>query len=152
MFPLRLYVKPPNGLPDTTQDTIWVMEKTVYGLKDNHRASYTTCWRERSCPLHQRKRQNLKSGLLNNVCSWEGITQEKLLHTLLERIQRYWKVSDEGTLRWYLGVHFTRHTNGDGLLNETRFPHSAVTTLLHPVLFYVFRFSMTDKARAKGNI
>ncbi len=35
-----LYVKPPNGLPDTTEDTILVIKKTVYGLKDSNRAFY----------------------------------------------------------------------------------------------------------------
>ena len=35
-----LYVKPPSGLPDTTEDTIWVIKKTVYGLKDSNRAFY----------------------------------------------------------------------------------------------------------------
>jgi hypothetical protein len=29
-----LNVKPPNGLPGTTEDTIWVIKKPVYGLKD----------------------------------------------------------------------------------------------------------------------
>ena len=33
-------MNPPNGLPDTTEDTIWVMKKTVYGLKDSNRALY----------------------------------------------------------------------------------------------------------------
>jgi hypothetical protein len=35
-----LYVKPPSGLPGTTEDTIWVIKKTVYGLKDSNRAFY----------------------------------------------------------------------------------------------------------------
>jgi hypothetical protein len=35
-----LYVKPPSGLPGTTEDTIWVIKKTVYGFKDNNRAFY----------------------------------------------------------------------------------------------------------------
>ena len=30
----------------------------------------------------------------------------------MECIQKYWKVSDEGTLTRYLGVHFTRDANG----------------------------------------
>ena len=33
-------MKPPSGLPDTTDDTIWVIKKTVYGLKDSNRAFY----------------------------------------------------------------------------------------------------------------
>ena len=33
-------MKPPSGLPGTTDDTIWVMKKTVYGLKDSNRAFY----------------------------------------------------------------------------------------------------------------
>jgi hypothetical protein len=33
-----LYVNPPSGLPGTTEDTIWVIKKTVYGLKDSNRA------------------------------------------------------------------------------------------------------------------
>jgi hypothetical protein len=40
VFHQSLYMKPPNGLPDTTQDTIWVIGKTVYGLKDSNRAFY----------------------------------------------------------------------------------------------------------------
>jgi hypothetical protein len=31
-----LYVKPPNGLPGTTEDIIWVIKKTVYALKDSN--------------------------------------------------------------------------------------------------------------------
>ena len=30
----------------------------------------------------------------------------------MECIQKYWKVSDEGTLTRYLGVHFTRDAHG----------------------------------------
>ena len=29
-----------SGLPDTTDDTIWVIKKTVYGLKDSNRSFY----------------------------------------------------------------------------------------------------------------
>jgi hypothetical protein len=35
-----LYMKTPSGLPCTTEDTIWVIKKTVYGLKDSNRAFY----------------------------------------------------------------------------------------------------------------
>jgi hypothetical protein len=35
-----LYVKPPSGLPGTTEDTIWVIKKKVYGLKDSNRVFY----------------------------------------------------------------------------------------------------------------
>jgi hypothetical protein len=35
-----LYVKPPSGLPGTTEDTSWVIKKTFYGLKDSNRAFY----------------------------------------------------------------------------------------------------------------
>jgi hypothetical protein len=35
-----LYVKPPSGLPGTTEDTIWVIKKTVYGLKGSNRTFY----------------------------------------------------------------------------------------------------------------
>ena len=34
------HVKPLSGLPVTTEDTIWVIKKTVYGLKDTNRAFY----------------------------------------------------------------------------------------------------------------
>ena len=33
-------MKPPNGLPGATKDTIWVIKKTVYGLKDSNTAFY----------------------------------------------------------------------------------------------------------------
>jgi hypothetical protein len=33
-------VKSPSGLPDTTDDNIWVIKKTVYGLKDSNRVFY----------------------------------------------------------------------------------------------------------------
>ena len=61
-------MKPPSGLPDTTEDTIWVIKKTVYGLKDSNRAFYNLL-KKTILSFTSTEKSDLKLELLNNACS-----------------------------------------------------------------------------------
>ena len=128
-----LYVKPPSGLPGTTEDTIWVIKKTVYGLKDSNRAfynllkktilSFTSTEKIKfevgtadQCLFIARdktgKAVTYIVGYVDDLIVADRSNQNHVSTQIMECIQKYWKVSDEGTLTRYLGVHFTRDVNG----------------------------------------
>jgi hypothetical protein len=126
-------VKPPSGLPGTTDDTIWVIKKTVYGLKDSNRAFYNLLKKTilsfvstenirfevgtaEQCLFIARdatgKAATYIVGYVDDLIVAERSIQKHDSKQIMECIQKYWKVSDEGTLTRYLGVHFTRDANG----------------------------------------
>jgi hypothetical protein len=128
-----LYVKPPSGLPGTTEDTIWVIKKTVYGLKDSNRAFYNLLKKTilsftstekikfevgtaEQCLFIARdktgKAVTYIVGYVDDLIVADRSNQNHVSKQIMECIQKYWKVSDEGTLTRYLGVHFTRDANG----------------------------------------
>jgi hypothetical protein len=61
-------VKPSSGLPVTTEDTIWVIKKTVYGLKDSNRAFYNRL-KKTILSFTSTEKIKFKVGLLNNTYS-----------------------------------------------------------------------------------
>ena len=51
-------------------------------------------------------------GYVDDLIVADRSHQRHVSKQVMECIQKYWKVSDEGTLTRYLGVHFTRDANG----------------------------------------
>jgi hypothetical protein len=126
-----LYVKPPSGLPGTTDDTIWVIKKTVYGLKDSNRAFYNLLKKTilsftstekikfevgtaEQCLFIARdatgKAVTYIVGYVDDLIVFKS-DKNNVSIQIMECIQKYWKVNDEGILTRYLGVHFTRDPN-----------------------------------------
>ncbi len=126
-------MKPPSGLPGTTEDTIWVIKKTIYGLKDSHRAFYNLLKKTiltfvsteklkfevgttEQCLFIARdatgKAVTYIVGYVDDLIVADRSNQNHVSNQIMECIQKYWKVSDEGTLTHYLGVHFTKDANG----------------------------------------
>ncbi len=129
-------MKPPShsGLPDTTEDTIWVIKKTVYGLKDSNRPFYNLL---KKTILSFTSTENIKFevgtveqclfigrdstgkdvtyivsvGYVDDLIVEDRSNQNHVSKQIMECIQKYWKVNDEGILTRYLGVHFTRDPN-----------------------------------------
>jgi hypothetical protein len=127
-----LYVKSPSGLPGTTDDTTWVIKKTVYGLKDSNRAFYNLLKKTilsftstekikfevgtaEQCLFIARdatgKAVTYIVGYVDDLIVFKS-DKNNVSIQIMECIQKYWKVSDKGTLKRYLGVHFTRDANG----------------------------------------
>ncbi len=128
-----LYVKPPSGLLGTTEDTIWVIKKTLHGLKDSNRAFYNL---SKKTILSFTSTEKIKFevgsteqflfmardktgkdvtyivGYVDDLIVADRSNQNHVSKQIMECIPKYWKVSDEGTLTRYLGVHFTRDVNG----------------------------------------
>ena len=51
-------------------------------------------------------------GYVDDLIVADRSNKNNVSKQIMECIQKYWKVSDEGTLTRYLGVHFTRDSNG----------------------------------------
>ena len=51
-------------------------------------------------------------GYVDDLIVADRSNQNHVSKQIMECIQKYWKVSDEGTLTRYLGVHFTRDAHG----------------------------------------
>ncbi len=128
-----LYVKPTSGLPGTTEDTIWVIKKKVYRLKDSNRAFYNLLKKTifsftstenvkfevgtaEQCLFIARdataKAVTYMVGYVDDLIVADRSIQRHVSKYIMECIQKYWKMSDEGTLTCYLGVHFTSDANG----------------------------------------
>jgi hypothetical protein len=114
-----LYVKPPSGLPDTTEDTMWVIKKTVCGMKGSNRTFYNQL---KKTILSFVSTEKIKFevgtteqylfivrnttgkdvtyivGYVDDLIVTDRSIQNHVSKQIMECIQKYWKMSDEGTL------------------------------------------------------
>ena len=128
-------MKPPSGLPGTTDDTIWVIKKTVYGLKDSNRAFYNLLKKTilsftstekikfevgtaEQCLFIARdatgKAVTYIVGYVDDLIVADRSNKNHVSKQIMECIQKYWKVSDEGHVT--LAYTSPEMLMGDGLL------------------------------------
>jgi hypothetical protein len=64
-------------------------------------------------------------GYVDDLIVVDRSIQRHVSKQIMECIQKYWKVSDEGTLTHSLGVHFTRDVNGGWTVDNSPYINHA---------------------------
>ena len=70
-------------------------------------------------------------GYVDDLIVADRSDQNHVSKQIMECIQKYWKVSDEGTLTRFIGVHFTRDANGGPHIHPSHTHYNLTHTLQH---------------------
>mmetsp|Transcript_18521 Transcript_18521/g.37617 ORF Transcript_18521/g.37617 Transcript_18521/m.37617 type:complete len:1118 (-) Transcript_18521:723-4076(-) len=130
MLPKPVYLRPPKGLEHMLgKGRVMRLKRAVYGLGTSGRLWYQlftkknkdfgmTAITDDDCCFYRKRGDSILICVIVVDDVLQITNDENLRLEWLSYMRDFFKVSDDGPLKWYLGVNYIRQANGDVLASQ----------------------------------
>ena len=117
-------------MKDSNRSFYNLLKKTILSFTSTEKIKFEVGTAEQSLFITRDKTGKSVTyivGYVDDLIFADKSNQNHVSKQIMKCIQKYWKVSDEGTLTRYLGVHFTRDVNRTGVITLSTSSYSSIT-------------------------